>query len=317
MAQGIASLRSGDWLDLGRIRGYAAVLLAVEVSLLIFFIAGTHGLIVPLEQPTTTDFVSFYAAGDLADGGTPALAYDQPTHLAAEERATAAGIKYQFFYYPPIFMLVCAVFSRLPYLVAFVLFEAVTLVPCLFVARRVVGAATPGAMLVLLGFPSVFWTLGLGQNAFLTAALFGGATLLIDRRPDVAGLLFGALCYKPHIGLLIPVALMAGGHWRAFAAASATAVLLALVSVLAFGWETWRDFLVTATTMHGTYESGRIDFAGFVSPFGGVRLLGGSPPLAYAVQGAATLASAALVADMCGIAAWLCRCARRRSRPRP
>jgi hypothetical protein len=296
LAEQVARLRSGDWLDRGRIRACAAVLLAIEVSLLVFFIAGTHGWIVPLEQPTTTDFVSFYAAGELADHGQPALAYDQSAHLAAEEQATAPGIKYQFFYYPPIFMLVCAVFSRLPYLVAFVLFEAATLIPCLFVARRVVGESDPRVLLVLLGFPSVFWTMGLGQNAFLTAALFGGATLLIDRRPEVAGLLFGALCYKPHIGLLIPVALVAGGHWRAFAAAAATAVLLALVSAAAFGWDTWRDFLTAATTMGGTYASGRIDFAGFVSPFGGVRLLGGSAPLAYAVQGGATLASAALVA---------------------
>jgi Glycosyltransferase family 87 len=288
-------LRSGDWLDRERVRALAAILLGVQASLLLFFIVGTHGLIVKLEHPTTTDFVSFYAAGHLADGGTPALAYDRQAHYAAEENATAAGIGYQFFYYPPVFMLVCAAFSRLPYLLAFVLFEAATLVPCLLVARRVLGDGDRGLVLVLLGFPSVFWTLGLGQNAFLTAALFGGGTLLVDRRPVVAGLLFGALCYKPHIALLVPVALAAGGHWRAFAAAAATAALLALASLAAFGWETWHGFLAAAAAMQGTYASGCIDFAGFVSPFGAVRLLGGSAPLAYGVQAVATLAAAALV----------------------
>jgi alpha-1,2-mannosyltransferase len=47
-----------------------------------------------------------------------------------------------------------------------------------------------------LAFPAVFWTLGLGQNAFLTATLFGGFTLLLDRRPIAAGILLGLLCYK-------------------------------------------------------------------------------------------------------------------------
>jgi hypothetical protein len=74
----------------------------------LFLVAGTHGLIVPLAGPTSTDFVSFYAAGALADAGTPELAYDQAAHDAAEQRATAAGVEYRFFYYPPVFLLLCA-----------------------------------------------------------------------------------------------------------------------------------------------------------------------------------------------------------------
>ena len=45
-------------------------------------------------------------------------------------------------------------------------------------------------------------------------------SLLIDTRPRLAGLLLGLLCYKPHLALLAPVALVAGGHWRTFAAAA-------------------------------------------------------------------------------------------------
>jgi alpha-1,2-mannosyltransferase len=42
----------------------------------------------------------------------------------------------------------------------------------------------------------VFWTLGLGQNAFLTAALFRGFTLPVDRRPASSGVALGMICYK-------------------------------------------------------------------------------------------------------------------------
>jgi Glycosyltransferase family 87 len=288
-------LRSGDWLNRRRVLAYGRILLVIELLTLAGVVAGTHGLVVPLGRPTTTDFVSFYAAGTLVDDGTPARAYDRRAHYAAEERATAPGIRYQFFYYPPIFLPLCAALARLPYLASFVLFEAVGLVVWLLVACRILGATDLAAMAAVLAFPAGLWTIGLGQNAFLTASLFGAATLLIDRRPAVAGMLFGALCFKPHIGLLVPVALAAGRHWRAFAAAAATVAACFALSLALFGWQTWREFLVAAAGTTTTYASGRIDFAGFISPFGAVRLLGGAPVLAYGVQAAASLGAAALV----------------------
>jgi len=283
------------WLGRKRVLAYAGTLLAMELATFLFLVAGTHGLIVPSGQPTTTDFASFYAAGALADGGAPAAAYDQAKHYAAEEQVTAPGIGYQFFFYPPVYLLLCAALARLPYLVAFVAFEAATLVLYLLVARRTLDEPGWAAILPILAFPSVFWTMGLGQNAFLTAALFGAALLLIDRRPVRSGVLFGLVCYKPHLGLLIPIALVAGRRWQAFLAAAATAALLVMASVLLFGWTTWRDYLALAAGSGATYESGRIDFAGFVNLFGGIRLLGGSPYLAYAAQGVITLIGAVLV----------------------
>src|SRR5665213_483122 len=194
----IAQLRSGDWLTRPRVKAYAVILLTIEIAIFSFLVAGTHGWIVPLDQPTTTDFVSFYAAGALTDAGTPALAYDEAAHLAAEEAITAPGIQYQFFFYPPVYLLLCAMLARLPYLVAFVAFAAASLFAYLAVARRILDDTSGTALLVLIAFPAVFWNIGLGQNAFFSAALLGGATLLVDRRPVLAGLLSGALCYKPH-----------------------------------------------------------------------------------------------------------------------
>src|SRR5216684_2547398 len=187
-------------LGRGRIFTYCGILLAVEIGVFAMFIAGTHGLIVPLSGATSTDFVSFYAAGTLADAGEPELAYDRGTHYLAEQRATAPGVEYRFFYYPPVFLLLCAALARLPYLLAFLLFEAATLVFYLIVARRI-----------------------LGERG----------------RPVLAGVLFGALCYKPHFGLLVPVALLAGRHWRASAAAFTSAAVLCGSSLILLGWQTW------------------------------------------------------------------------------
>jgi len=289
-------------LDRRRIFLCCAVLLALQLGIFGFIVAGTHGWIVPLARPTTTDFVSFYAAGALANDGNPALAYDHAAHLAAEERVTGAGIEYQFFNYPPVFILLCAALARLPYLVAFILFEVVTLALYLLVACLILGERGGTALVALLAFPLVFWNIGLGQNAFLTAGLFGAATMLIDRRPIPAGLLFGLLCYKPHFGLLVPLALVAGGHWRAFAAAGASVFALVFASLALFGAETWQAFFATVGGSYAMYESGRILFAGMANTFGAAHLLGAGAPLAYALQAAASLVAAGFV-----VIVWRCR----------
>ena len=283
-------------LDRDRVLAYCRVLLAVEIAVFLFLVAGTHGLIVPMAGPTSTDFVSFYAAGDLADAGTPQLAYDQAAHDAAEQRATAPGVEYRFFYYPPVFLLLCAALARLPYLAAFTAFEAATFAFYLIVMRRILAGRCWTVMVPVLAFPPLFWVLGLGQNSFLTAALFGAGTLWTDRRPILAGLCFGALCYKPHFGLLLPVALLAGCHWRALGAAFGSAAALCALSLIVFGWETWHDFLAAAAASHATYESGRINLGALVTPFGGVLLAGGTPQAAYIAQMAATLGAGLLVA---------------------
>jgi alpha-1,2-mannosyltransferase len=73
----------GNWFDRRCVLTYCAILLAIDLGAFLFFVAGTHGWIVPLADPTSTDFVSFYAAGSLTDAGKPELAYDQLAHQAA------------------------------------------------------------------------------------------------------------------------------------------------------------------------------------------------------------------------------------------
>lgn len=147
-----------------------------------------------------------------------------------------------------------------------------------------------------LGDVSRSFPRGKGQNSFLTAALFGAGTLWTDRRPILAGLCFGALCYKPHFGLLVPVALLAGCHWRALGAAFGTAAVLCAFLLTVFGWETWHGFFAAAVVSHATYESGRINLGALVTPFGGVLLASGTPRAAYIAQIAATLGAGSFVA---------------------
>jgi hypothetical protein len=277
------------------LRRIAIGLIILQTLILGFFVAGTNGLIVKLPKPTSTDFVSFYAAGALALQGHAAGTYDHATHYAAEQAAAQPGIDYQTFLYPPTFMLLCAPLAKLPYLLAFVLFEALTALFWLRTASLAAGGGSTAA-LVLFAVPSVFWTIGIGQNAFLSAGLMALGTLLMQRRPWAAGAAFGAICFKPHLGLLIPIALLAGRQWRTAAGAALTVAALVAASALLFGQAAWRGYLTMLTHLRDTVEGHDIHFYGHVDAYGTARLAGLPEAPAQLIQIALAAATAALVA---------------------
>src|SRR5262249_50445237 len=125
-----------------------------------------------------------------------------------------------------------------------------------------------------------------GQNGFISAALLLGGVLAIDRRPVVAGVLVGLLPFKPHVGLVLPFALIALGAWRVIASATVTVAVLVAGSVALFGIESWRHYLEVA----GTYQVVLLErFYGFymymmTSVLAGGRTVGLPYASALAVQ---------------------------------
>jgi hypothetical protein len=157
-------------------------------------------------------------------------------------------------------------------------------------SRYAASGMTADWLLLALAFPAVLINVGHGHNGFLTAALLGGGLVVLDRRPLVAGILFGLMAYKPQFGLMIPIALAAGGYWRSFAAAAVTAMLLTLVTTLAFGVQVWHAFFVGAEfTRTVVLEQGDTGWHKIQSIFSWARMWGAPVPLAYTIQGAATL----------------------------
>jgi alpha-1,2-mannosyltransferase len=285
-----------DWLTRERVLAWGRVLFIVEVLLLGFLALWQHGVFGPVAQTPASDFASFYAAGKLALAGTPALAYDQGAHFLAQQQVSVSSAPHQFFFYPPVFLMLCAALAMMPYLVAFAVFELVTLGTFVLMMRALLREPGIAWLAPLLAFPAVFWNVGLGQNAFMTASLLGGFTLLMDQRPVTAGMLLGGLCYKPHLGLLVPIGLLAGRRWRAFAGALGSVAMLCAVSLMLFGWQTWSAYLSAFVHSDQVYTAGAIDFAGIVTPFGAARLLGVGAGAAYAVLGIGAAAMALLTA---------------------
>ena len=244
---------------------------------------------------TGTDFTSFYAAGQLAASGTPQLAYNRAAHHNAERGLVGRDVGYNFFFYPPIFLMLCTALALLPPFVAFGLLEAVPLVIGLALARRILTRRYRDIFPCVLAFPPVFWAAVSGQNAFLTASLMGAGTMYIGNRPVVAGICFGALSYKPQFAILVVIALLAGSHWRSLAAAAATSAMLAGVSVALFGLPTWEAFIRVALAAHDSYETGHVFVSGLTSVFGIALTLGVSVGGAYVLQLVASFALALAV----------------------
>jgi hypothetical protein len=151
-------------------------------------------------------------------------------------------------------------------------------------------------LLLAVAFPAVFVNLIHGQNGFLTASLIGGALVLLDRQSLLSGILFGLLAYKPQFGLLVPIALLVGGYWRALGAAVVTVCVLLAVTLLAFGTGPWEAYAASAQFARVVLlEMGEGGLPRIQSVFSWTLMWGGGISLAYAVQGALSLGVAFLV----------------------
>jgi len=294
MCQAIRSgICSGSWLTRQRLLGYCIVLLAAEVLAATIWIGLSDGFIDRMGKPIGTDFYSTWIAGKLVLGGDPAAPFDPALQNAAALNAfNGHGVAYCCWHYPPLFLAVAASLALLPYLVSLAVWMALTLTAYVAVVRAIV--PRPETVLVALAFPAAFVNLGHGQNGFLTAALFGGALLLLDSWPLSAGVLFGLLAYKPQFGLLIPLVLIASGRWRVFAAAAVTVVAECAVTLLLFGQSVWLAFFrFTAFTREVVMEEGASGWEKIQTLFAAVRLWGGGVEAAYAAQGMLSLFAAA------------------------
>ena len=290
----VGDFRSGAWLPAARLRRLGLALFLLESLVFLIIALTTYGIFGPMQTPSSTDFISFYAAGDLANLGLAPLVYNQDIHQSAvREIFGDPALPYYYFFYPPVFLLLCQGLARLPYLVSFGVWVTGTTALGYGAIRKILPDRRH--FLLFASFPCLFWTVGLGQNALLTAGLLGGATLALDRRPALGGGLLALIAYKPHFLLLVPVALVCGRRWRALAGFTATLALLAGAVTLAYGPGIWTAFLSHADETRRVFEYGRVPFTGPVSSFAAVRVLGGTVVLAYGVQAVAALAAAGIV----------------------
>jgi hypothetical protein len=272
-----------------RIRFYGSgVIVAYAISVVARSV--THSWIFEADgKPSCIDFSFFWVSGALAGSGDPALVYDVSAFAAVRSDlgGTDACMLMNHFWYPPTYLFFTYPLGLMPYVAAFAAWTMVTLL--LYLAAIYLIVPRPIAILVALSPFPVFFNFFLGQNGFLLAGLLGLSLALMERRPQLSGVLLGLLTVKPQLGIVFPFALLVSRKWRVVISAVATSVVLIIASAVIFGYQGWPSF-IRALADRGPSLGVRLD-----SVYGFLWLAGISLPIAWAIQLAVTGAVTAVV----------------------
>jgi hypothetical protein len=241
------------------------------------------------------DFVNTWMGARIALTGDPTPWFDFKTYNAALQAMWGTPYPDHIWSYPPHLLLFTWPFGLLPYLPSFVLWMAVGL--ALYLAAGMEGRWDLRTALVLVVSPAVVLNLFTGQNGFFIAALLIGGLTMLDRRPFLAGILFGVLTIKPQLGVLLPIVLVLTGRWRVIAAAAATVVVLALAAALVFGpgvWSAYRDVAMAHQT-HVILNGTGVFVSMMPTVFMNARVAEIPLDVGWAAQAAVSLAAVAAV----------------------
>jgi len=273
---------------------FSTVGFGLAVSIVWLFYRPANDLYDVTQHPLARDFVNIWSAPQIISRyGTQMLFDFSHYYLAVGELFRSGVPDYSFIWsYPPTMLLFAEPFSLLPYqsaalvwtLSGFALYGAVVL------ARLPPSDRTIG-LLALSVAPATIINTVVGQNGFFTAALVLSAVVCLDRRPWLAGALFGLLTVKPQLGLLVPVALLSIGAWRTMASAAITGTCLVAASVMFWGLEPWINWVTrTSPYVYDVVATFRA-LHGYMMPsvFASMRDLEFSPAIANVTQGLVTL----------------------------
>ncbi len=248
-------------------------------------------------RPFGDDFINFWSGPFLAWHHRAADIYNLGAFHAFEQSVVGVHLQGYHYSYPPMLLVLTAPLALVPYVPGLVLWVG----GGWLAFYRALRLAMPNGptLLFALATPAVFINAVGGQNGTWNAALFGAGLGLLDRMPIVGGGCLGLLIYKPQLGILIPVALLAGRRWQAFAAAAATGVGLTVIAALWLGPDIFADYLRQVTLLwHVILEDGTGVWHRMLSVFVAARRLGAGVAAAYVVQavagGCAALAVAAV-----------------------
>ena len=233
------------------------------------------------------DFVSYWAAGRLTVQGHPALAYDIAAHRSIEQQIVPT-VGYLPFVYPPPFLFAVLPFGMAPFSIAFAAWILITAALYIAATRRIID------LRFALAQAAAAANFIVGQNGFLTCAIFVRGTALLASRPFLGGLILGLLSLKPQLAVLVPIALLAGREWRAIAGGALCSLLLAAVGLLLLGTASYEGFIGMIGHFSRWLGDGRWRWGEIASLYAMLRFFGVNQALALAIHFCLALVAAVM-----------------------
>jgi arabinofuranan 3-O-arabinosyltransferase len=255
-----------------------------------------HGWIVDAGgNPIATDFIALWTAGRLALQGEAATSYEPHLRHAAQVAAVGHNFKGYFDWaYPPPYFFAVSVFARLPYTAAFIGWVSLTFAS--YAAAMATIAKSRAALVLAFAAPWTLANIMVGQNGLLTAAFIALVLLNLERRPLISAAALACLAYKPQFGLLFPLALAAGGYWRAFGWTCVAIIVAFALSGAVFGFDTFAAFLDELPKSTSTLlAQGGTGWNKLQSVYGIMRWLGSADFVAWTAHAVVAAGSAAAI----------------------
>jgi Glycosyltransferase family 87 len=207
-------------------------------------------------EPIGIDFHTYLAAALVGVQHGWSLIYDQAL-VADAQKQLVPGQLAQPFLSPPMDAWLAAPLTPLPYWFAYWTWTAVNF---LALAGALVWASRSHGFerwLLAAAALAPWWlvhALNLGQAAPLVAAGAVLATRLAREQKDVAaGLALSLLYLKPNTAIVVPVALLVAGRYRAFASWAAVGAVFAVIALVSMGPS---GVAVYLTQLRGTLPEG-------------------------------------------------------------
>ena len=261
------------WLIERRLRVYPRILLVMFVLAVPAYALTFQNGLDPRGRPVGTDFIAFWSAARVTIADNAVDPWNL-AELAGYQRTLFPGLAGPTAWvYPPTMLLLVLPLGYLGFTAAFVAWTVFGLAAFLGTLSFVVRGYRH-AWPLILAFPGLWLGIAHGQTQFVVAALMGGALLLLGRNPVLAGVLIGLMAVKPHLAILFPVVLIAGGQWRAFGAAAVTAIGAFAAGVLTFGTGSIGDWLDGMGLVGAAIDADALPVYKFVTPYTTFRLLG-------------------------------------------
>ena len=277
-----------------------ALVLGICALFTIFYariIWGAYKDQIPGHLPIYGDFFALWSYAKLIAAHPVAELYDSALLHARQIDFGMEPIHNYPFPYPPTFIFLVWPLSLLQYDMGYLVWMLGTLALFVWVVSKTC-SRLPFCLLGIIVAPATIAAIFAGQIGFFAASLMTAGIQLARTRPIVAGVLIGLLTYKPQLGFLVPVALIAAGLWTTFLAACVTVAVMAGAATLAFGWEIWPTWLSMVPAYADNFDTIAVAFQSRPTVLANLQLLGVSLPWARAVQ--------ALVAAVVAVCVWRC-----------
>jgi len=291
----INGLRCSTWLKdprailTVRMWGFAAI----PVLLVVFSTYLNQGLTNGIGKVIGEDFINYWMGAKFALSGHGIDVYDFKIFLDALQNFAKATLEPYLYGYPPHFLLITLPVAFLPFGPALFVWTLLGWAAVYAMVKPMLGLHN--AILAVVASPAIFVNSLYGQNGALSAVCLGGGLLLLKSHPLVAGILFGVLSYKPHLGLLIPLALICAGHWRTFTSATVTVMTLVSVSIGLWGVDAWLAYMDRMAVVSQIFVHADGLWHRMPTTFVTAQLLGVNQTLSWALQMPALAAAIAAV----------------------